>query len=116
VEMDYVKGFRVNGQEVSGKGTMLDIRGGEGIALNYDETTNVLNVERQSQGTIADPEKTGNLSGSGTDSWAMEGDGVNTSGAPVAADADDWIGTKGNFDFTIKVFDNGTASTGVGRI
>lgn len=120
VEMDYVKGFRVNGQEITAKGAILDIRGSDDIALEYDKEMNVLSISRGTQGAADDPEKKGAsvLAGTATDEvWSKTGDIWDISaGASVSPASGDWIGTSNNVEFTIKVNDGGAATGGNQRV
>lgn len=42
VRMNYVAGFRINGEEVSGNGTMLDLRSDGNLELRYDRGTSTV--------------------------------------------------------------------------
>ena len=42
VSMNYVAGIRINGEEIAGNGTTLDIRSGENLDIHYDDVTESL--------------------------------------------------------------------------
>ncbi len=104
VEMDYVKGFRVNGQEISVKGAILDIRGSDDIALRYDEATGSLQIGQASNRTH-DPEKGGaSVLATNNDVWTMRGNGRSLAGGfpLIAPAAGDYIGTNNAVTFELR--------------
>lgn len=120
VDMNYVAGFRINGQEVAGKGTVLDIRSSNDIALEYDEANQALSISRRDPAATGDAEKGARVLGTDEDAWGARGDLLDPgTHAHVTADNNDWIGTQDSYNFTIRVDDanwqlGGTG--GVGRV
>lgn len=105
VEMDYVKGFRVNGQEISAKGAILDIRGSDDIALRYDSENNVLNIGSPPLMESKDAEKAGaTIQATNNDVWTMRGNGRSlAAGFPlVAPAAGDYLGTNNAVTFELR--------------
>lgn len=112
VDMEYISGVSINGQKISGKGTVLDIRSSDDIALEYDEVSNTLNIRGQDQQGVIDSEKDGASVLASPLAWDSQGDLTtgNTGGGGQAPAIGDWIGTTGigsnrEFDFIIKVHD-----------
>ena len=79
VDMDYISGVTVNGEKITGAGTVLDIRSSDDIAIEYDEVNKSLNISRPHQTQNIDPDKSGAQvlapSGVATDEvWSKTGD------------------------------------------
>lgn len=104
VDMDYISGISVNGQRVSGKGTVLDIRSSDDIAVEYDKDDQTILLKAPARVAMGDNNKAGARTLAADEVWSSHGDLWNiSSGATSAANSSDWIGTSGNFNFTIQV-------------
>lgn len=57
VEMPYMAGVRINGQEISGKGTILDIRSGDDIEVRYDQASESLIIDSKSTAKTTNDDK-----------------------------------------------------------
>lgn len=57
VDMPYVAGVRVNGQDVSGRATVLSIQSGKDIDVRYDDLTESVVIESRSETVAGDQEK-----------------------------------------------------------
>lgn len=102
---DYVSEIRVNGQKVTGAGTGLNIRGGEGLAVTFDDKTQSLVVGKNSPAAQDDPRAPHAL---GTDNaWRQAGDLVDPSHNHVfiTDTLNNWIGTTISSSNTYKTFD-----------
>ncbi len=102
---DYVSEIRVNGQKVTGAGTGLNIRGGEGMAVTFDDKTQSLVVGKNSPAAQDDPRAPHAL---GTDNaWRQAGDLVDPSHNHVfiTDTLNNWIGTTISSSNTYKTFD-----------
>jgi hypothetical protein len=77
---DYIAGISINGKKVTGKGSILNIKDGVGMNLQYDEKTNSLLVN--SMGEL------GNTAPQAIPNWTRVGD-------PYNAAAGDFVGTAG---------------------
>lgn len=108
VDMDYISGVSVNGKKIEGKGTVLNIQGGNDISVDYDDATQsiVIGTPQSPVGAQGSGEKDGDrgLLGTNMDAWTLQGDGLVVPGAlPIPAVPGDWIGTSGMVDFDIRV-------------
>ena len=120
VEFDYVAAIRINGQEIGGKGFVLDIAADDGLDIEFDDVTQTLYVKQDATSSNIDPDKAGptTLAGTAKDTaWSLSGDGWDiTNGASVLPTNNDWIGTSTNVNFSIAVNNNGAASGGNQRV
>lgn len=71
VDMPYVAGLRINGQDLSSKGAMLNIQSGKDIDIRYDEVSESVVIESKSATGTVDGEKGADVldASPATDNW-----------------------------------------------
>ncbi len=112
VDMDYVSGISVNGQKISGKGTVLDIRSSDDIGIEYDEVSKSLLIRSQPHSIAqkSDQDKTATVLDAmdANDNWIGRDVGFGGSNHPViiggtfntiAGGADNFIDTLASYNF-----------------
>lgn len=106
VDMNYVAELRIDGQPVSGKGTVLNLKSTPGVPLSYDAATQSVTIGSGfGRGESGDDEKGASVLATNMDVWTMRGDGrsFNPGFPAVVPGLGDWIGTSNAIDFIIKV-------------
>ena len=106
VDMDYIAGLEIDGQQVVGKGSMLKLKSSDKISLTYDEVSQTVMIDEAAHatGTTGDGDKGASLLGTPDQVWSTAGDGWDhTANAPYVVVAGDLLGplTAGvNFNLT----------------
>lgn len=123
VDMDYLAGLRINGELITGAGTVLNLNSTDDIALSYDRTSQSLMIEdarAQKARAAGDDEKGTDALGTTNDFWTMRGNGRTDNGGVVVPVAGDWIGTSNGVSFDMRAAGLTTLqlqpSTGVGAV
>lgn len=103
VDLDYISGVSVNGKKIEIDGRVLNIKGSNGIDVQYDDMTQSIVI-----GTPASrqEDKKGDreLQTAPFDAWRAQGDKVDVlNGTTTAATSTDWIGTSAFADFNMRV-------------
>ena len=93
VDMDYVSEIRIDGEKVTGKGTVLNLESDENISLKYDAVTGSVKIGSVTAATGTRDGEKGARTQATPDSWNSGGDLVTPAGVPLLAVATDWIGT-----------------------
>lgn len=106
----YVAGIALNGQSITGAGTVLNIEVGDGIAMAYDEKTKTLRLSKPVVEMRGDGEKGASVLTNQYDVWSLTGDGYAAGpgggGATVTPAAGDWIGTSSTSGATFELRTN----------
>ena len=105
VDMDYVSEIRIDGEKVTGKGTVLNLESDENISLKYDAVTGSVKIGSATAATgTHDHEKGASLQGA-MDAWGGQGDQLDPgTHNPVLPAPGDWLGTSNNVIMEIKTF------------
>ncbi len=97
LSFSYLSKLKVNGEDANNQGTVLNITSGDGIELNYEESTQTLQIARSNSNLAnSDEEKsTSILTPNSGDYWSEAG---NHSTNP----ANDYVGTSDNVAFHLR--------------
>ncbi len=114
VDMDYIAGVEIDGQQVTSKGTMLKLRSSDKIALTYDEVSQTVMIAEASRttGKTGDRDKAPRTLGSPL-AWDSNGDLTDGTLGGQATAVGDWIGTSSAAGNAIYNFDIRVRSTPV---
>ena len=108
VDMDYIAGLEIDGQQVASNGAMLKLKSSDKISLTYDEVSQTVMIDEalDATGTTGDKDKSAEALAGGPTLWSVGGDGytVPATGTPYTPVAGDWIGTQGNIVFDIQTW------------